>query len=95
MSDEPFETSGKKMEPHRPSPLRTIDTLWTVRKDQHVMTCLIVEAPAGEELRLLVDGEMYLTEIHRVHEGLVGRANSLHRALLARGWTADNQSRSL
>ena len=27
------------------------------------MTCLIVEAPVGEELRVLLDGEMYLSEI--------------------------------
>jgi hypothetical protein len=88
MSDEPFDTPGNKVEPHRPTPGRTIDTLWTVRKDQHAMTCLIVEAPVGEELRVLVDGELYLSELHRVHDGLVGRANTLHRALLARGWTA-------
>jgi hypothetical protein len=87
MSDEPFYAPGRKVEPQRPTPRRTIDTLWTVRKDQHVMTCLTVEAPVGEELRVLVDGELYLTEIHRVHDGLVGRANTLHRGLLARGWT--------
>ena len=57
----------------------TLETLWTVFKDQHVMTCLIVEAPVGEELRVLVDGEMYLTEAHPVRDGLVGRANTLQR----------------
>ena len=87
-SDEPFYKPGNKVEPQRPTPSRTIDTLWTVRKDQHVMTCLIVEAPVGEELRVLVDDELYLTELHHVRDGLVGRANTLHRALLARGWTA-------
>jgi hypothetical protein len=91
MSDEPFYTPGKTIEPDQPAPRLTIETLWTVRKDQHVMTCLIVEAPVGEELRVLVDGELYLTELHRVHDGLVGRANTLHRALLARGWTAAPQ----
>jgi len=88
MSDEPFYAPGKKIEPDRPVPRPTIETLWTVFKDQHVMTCLIVEAPVGEELRVLVDGEMYLTEIHRVRDGLVGRANTLHHGLLAHGWTA-------
>jgi hypothetical protein len=86
MSDE--RRPGNKMEPDRRAPALTNETLWTIRKDQHVMTCLIVEAPVGEELRVLVDGEIYLTEIHRVHDGLVGRANTLHRALLAHGWTA-------
>jgi hypothetical protein len=86
MSDEP--APGNKIEPDRREPALTNETLWTVCKDQHVMTCLIVEAPVGEELRVLVDGEMYLTEIHRVHDGLVGRANTLHRGLLAHGWTA-------
>jgi hypothetical protein len=87
MRDEPFLQPGNTVESHRPTPNRTIDTLWTVRKDQHVMTCLIIEAPVGEELRVLVDGELYLTELHRVRDGLVGRANVLHRALLAHGWT--------
>jgi hypothetical protein len=87
MSDEPFYAPGRKIEPDRPAPRRVLETLWTVRKDQHVMTCIIVEAPAGEELRVLLDGEMYLTEIHTVHEGLIGRANTLHHALLPRGWT--------
>jgi hypothetical protein len=87
MTDEPFYTPGKTVEPDRVAPRRTIETLWTVYKDQHVMTCLIVEAPVGEELRVLVDGEMYLTEVHHVHDGLVGRASTLHRGLLAHGWT--------
>jgi hypothetical protein len=85
MSDEL--TPGNNTEPDRQAPALT-NELWTVWKDQHVMTCLIVEAPVGEELRVLVDGEMYLSEIHRVHDGLVGRANTLHRGLLAHGWTA-------
>src|ERR1700721_147193 len=75
-----------RMYRERGAPRRTIETLWTVYKDQHVMTCLIVEAPVGEELRVLVDGEMYLTEVHSVRDGLVGRADTLHRALLAHGW---------
>lgn len=90
MSDEPFYAPGRKIEPKQPEPRRTIETLWTVRKDQRVMTGLIVEAPVGEELRVLLDGDVYLTELHRVHDGLLGRANTLHRALLARGWTASD-----
>lgn len=91
MSDEPFQTPDEKIEPHRPTPRGFVETLWTVRRDQHVMTCLIVEAPVGEELRVLVDGEPYVSEMHRVHDGLVGRANTLRHALQARGWTADSQ----
>jgi hypothetical protein len=37
---------------------------------------LIVEAPVSEELRVLVDGELYLSELHHVRDGLVGRANT-------------------
>jgi hypothetical protein len=88
MSDEPFYTPGTKIDPDPRVPRPTIETLWTVWKEQHVMTCLIVESPDGEELRVLVDDEMYLTEIHRVRDGLVGRANTLHHGLLAHGWTA-------
>ena len=87
MSDEPFYAPGRRVEPDPPPPRRVLETLWSVRKDHRVMTCVIVEAPAGEELRVLLDGEMYLTEIHAVRDGLVGRANTLHRALLARAWT--------
>jgi hypothetical protein len=62
MGDEPFYRSGKKIEPDRAVPRLTVETLWALSKDQHVMTCLIIEAPVGDELRVLVDGEMYLTE---------------------------------
>jgi hypothetical protein len=86
MTDEPFYAPDQKTKPDRPAPRRVLETLWTVRKEQRVMTCIIVEAPAGEELRVLLDGEMYLTEIHAVRDGLIGRANTLHQALLARGW---------
>ena len=86
MIDEPFYAPGRKFKPDPPAPRRVVETLWTVRKDQRVMTCIIVEAPAGEEMRVLLDGEMYLTEIHAVRDGLIGRANRLLEGLLARGW---------
>lgn len=92
MSDEhlPFSAPNRKITLEEGPPRKGLGTLWTARKDQHVMTCEIVEAPIGEELRVLVDGELYLTELYRGHEGLIARAHLLHEGLLARGWTAES-----
>jgi hypothetical protein len=61
-------------------------TLWSLSKDNHTMTCVISGEPGQEELRVLLDGEIYLSEIHTVHEGAVGRAETLHRGFEAHGW---------
>jgi hypothetical protein len=60
--------------------------LWILHKDGHTMTCLVMDAAGGEELRVLLDGEIYLSEIHTVHDGVVGRAETLHRGFEAHGW---------
>jgi hypothetical protein len=63
-------------------------TLWILAKDGQTMTCMVSGEPDHEELRVLLDGELYLSEIHTVHEGLVGRAHTLHRGFEAHGWVA-------
>jgi hypothetical protein len=62
------------------------NTLWTLGKDGHTMTCVISGEPGHEELQVLFDGEPYLSEIHSVHEGVLGRAHALHRGFEAHGW---------
>ena len=37
---------------------------------------------------MLFDREVYLSEIHAVHEGLVARAHLLQRGFEAHGWAA-------
>ena len=63
-------------------------TLWIVAKDGHTMTCEISGEAGHEELQVLFDREVYLSEIHTVHEGAVGRARTLHLGFEAHGWTA-------
>jgi hypothetical protein len=63
-------------------------TLWILGKDGHTMTCVISGEPGHEELQVLFDREVYLSEIHTVHEGVLGRARTLHRGFEAHGWAA-------
>jgi hypothetical protein len=63
------------------------ETLWSLSKDGRTMTCVAVETPGGQELRVLLDSEVYLSEVHAVHDGAVGRADTLRRGLEAHGWT--------
>lgn len=51
------------------------------------MTCVILGEPGHEELQVLLDQDVYLSEIHTVHDGAVGRARTLHRGFEAHGWT--------
>jgi hypothetical protein len=61
-------------------------TLWMLHKDGHTMTCVISGEPGHEELQVLIDGEVYLSETHTVHDGAIGRAHTLHRGFEAHGW---------
>jgi hypothetical protein len=66
-------------------------TLWTVHLEGRVMTCVNV---AGAELRMLVDGNLYLSERYPHFDSLLGRAQMLHRNLLRRGWADAEQPES-
>jgi hypothetical protein len=61
-------------------------TLWILAKDGHTMTCTITGEPGREELQVLFDREVYLSEIHTVPEGTISRAHLLHRGFEAHGW---------
>jgi hypothetical protein len=63
-------------------------TLWILGKDGHTMTCLISGEPGHETLQVLFDRDVYLSEIHTVHDGVVARARILHRGFEAHGWAA-------
>jgi hypothetical protein len=67
---------------------RPTRTLWVLSKDGHSMTCVISGEPGHEELQLLLDGQVYVSESHTVHDGAVGRATTLHRGFEERGWRA-------
>lgn len=62
-------------------------TLWRLQKKGHSIICIASGEPGHEEMRVLVDDEVYFTEIHSVHEGLIARAGVLQRGYEARGWT--------
>jgi hypothetical protein len=61
--------------------------LWVLRKDRQSIACVISGEPGHEQLQVLVDGEVYLNEMHTVHEGAIGRARTLQRGFEAHGWT--------
>jgi hypothetical protein len=63
-------------------------TLWVLHKEGHSMTCLISGRPGHEELRVLFDCDLYFSEIHTVHDGLLGRARTLYHGFEAHGWTS-------
>ena len=62
-------------------------TLWRLGKDGHTMTCALSGEPGHEELQVLLDREVYLSEIHTVHEGAITRAHTLQHGFEAHGWT--------
>ena len=66
---------------------RVGETLWVLGKDGHTMTCVISGEPGHEELQVLLDRDVYLSETHTVHDGAIARAHTLHRGFEAHGWT--------
>jgi hypothetical protein len=62
------------------------ETLWILGKDGRTMTCIVVDTPRGKDLRVLLDGEVYLNESHTVRDGAIGRAVTLRHGFEAHGW---------
>jgi len=52
------------------------------------MMCTIAGEPGHEELQVLFDQDVYVSEIHTVHEGVIGRARILHHGFEVHGWTS-------
>jgi hypothetical protein len=63
-------------------------TLWVRHKDGHTMTCVLSGTPGHEELQVLIDREVYLSETHTVRDGAIARAHTLERGFEKHGWTA-------
>ncbi|MEO8256905.1 MAG: hypothetical protein ABI868_06120 [Acidobacteriota bacterium] len=74
---------------------QTTVTLWVLRKDAHVMTCVLSGGPGHRELQVLMDQEVYLNEIHTVRDGAIGRARTLLRGFEAHGWTPERVEKSI
>jgi len=51
------------------------------------MGCTISGDAGHEELQVFLGREVYLSEIHTVHDGAVGRARTLRLGFEAHGWT--------
>jgi len=66
---------------------RAPETLWVLRREDHTVRCVASGQPGHEELTVLMDSELYFTEVHTVHDGLVGRSRTLRRGFEAHGWT--------
>ena len=73
---------------------RMNETLWVLEKDGHTMTCTISGEHGHEELQVLYDQEIYLSEAHTVDEGAASRAELLRHGFERRGWAAKPEGRS-
>jgi hypothetical protein len=87
MSDErPFYTPGLHVDPPTTQPRRVLGRLWSRRKGDVTLICVIVEAPVGEELRIMQGEELYRTELCACREAVLQRAETMRLQLEARGW---------
>lgn len=68
------------------APRRVLGGLWTYQKEAECVVAVIVEAPCAEELRLVRNHQLYLTELCPNREALLARAEVLGRRLEAHGW---------
>jgi hypothetical protein len=73
---------GPFTEPDAASPLR-----WTLRKEARVAHCQVVPHPLGFELRVEVDHDTLLTQVHRQEVDADLHAATLEDDFLAKGWS--------
>jgi hypothetical protein len=60
--------------------------LWTVRKGERELRCVVRYLPAGLDLRLMLGDEFRTTELHKDAPSVQARADEWHEELLNRGW---------
>jgi hypothetical protein len=77
---------GYENTPVAPAPRRVLAHLWSRRKFGATLICIIVEAPVGEELRILLGNELHRIDLCRDREATLTLADRLRLLLEARGW---------
>jgi len=74
---------GPFTQPDSPDPVR-----WTMHKDGgRMVQCRVVPHPLGFELRVDVDGDTRLTQVHRQEADADIHAASLEDSFIAKGWS--------
>lgn len=87
MSDDtPFYAPTHKVEPIATTPRRVLGRLWSRQKHGATMICILVEAPVGEELRVMLGDDLYRTDLCSDRADALKRAEALRLQLDARGW---------
>jgi hypothetical protein len=72
------------------APRRVLAHLWSRQKFGATLICIIVQAPVGEELRILIGDELYRTDLCVDREATLTLAERLRLLLEARGWLPVN-----
>lgn len=67
-------------------PRRVLGRLWTRQKQDITLICILVAAPAGEELRVLHGAAIHQSEMCVDRPTALQRAEILRRQLDATGW---------
>ena len=71
-------------EPPPPSDER----LWALTKGARSATCVLRSHPLGVEVRVDVDGEAQMTQVHRLKADACIHAATLEDAFFGKGWTS-------
>lgn len=67
-------------------PYRVLGRLWTHRKSNDTLICVLVQAPTGEEVRVLQGEAIYHSQICADRTAALRRAEQLRLELEAHGW---------
>jgi hypothetical protein len=71
--------------PEPPAP-PTDERLWALTKGTRSSTCVLRAHPLGVEVRVDVDGEAQMTQVHRLKADACIDAAALEDAFLGKGW---------
>lgn len=81
------------MNPHAlrlvpPAPQPTEHPLWTLRKRAHQVEARVRATPAGPELRILIDGELWWSQVFQppTEDALTVAAERKRLEFTAKGW---------
>lgn len=87
MSDEsPFYAPTHTIAPTTTTPRRVLGRLWSRQKHGATLICILVAAPVGEELRLMLGDDLYRTELCVDRAHALKKAETMRLQLEARGW---------
>jgi hypothetical protein len=81
-------TLGHLLKMQQQQPLHREESLWTVRKGDRLLRCVVVYLPSGADLRLLEAGEFRRTVLFRDGPALERRQGEWREALEQSGWAA-------